>query len=513
MRQAANPSPRLGPRRKSTPIKRSTARIRGTRPTVPARISRRHVSSTGHRERTGLAAAHRRLHVFITHPSLRRAVAVALPIILFVIALTQCLDDARTTPFHPDEARWLNRAHFITDLKDPFGPTWADYYITRGQPPLGSYLMGIGLLVQGRDTVTNAVWDFAYDADWNAFNDAMPDPKDLLAGRRTNAVVAALVVVAVYLVGTCIAGRFGAFVGALFLSLHPLHIYLGSQALSDQLLSLTLVAAFLAAFWFGKRPTLARAVLLGTLLGLGGATKLSPLLLSVPLASLGAAGIAVQLRHHGRRFWTERGGRLGLLLLVQPLIAFASFVAVSPYLWPNPIGRTYALFEFRRIEMVGQGTNWPSVAVASPTAAIGRIGLRLNENPSTTARLQEILADLLGLTFRPIGFDLLMVCIGGLLLIMTMIDKGILSPHGLVGVLLGSELALIILGMGSDFYRYYLPIVSISALLVSVFGEALLQLVTRLLPRSWLRFRPRMSFAAANDRAHESAGPSTSEVV
>lgn len=489
-------------------IQRS-ARARRPRCVAPVQITGRSVIPSAH---AGPGARSSLGQRFLPSALVRRRLlGSALPFALFILALTQCLNNETSTPFHPDEARWLNRAHFITDLKEPFGPTWSDYYITRGQPPLGSYLMGIGILAQGRDTATNAVWDFGYDADWNSFNEAFPESGDLLAGRRTNAFVAALVVVAVYLLGARVAGRFGAFMGGLFLSLHPLHIYLGSQALSDQLLSLTLALAFLAAFWFGKRPGVGRAVLLGVLLGLGGATKLSPLLLSVPLAVVGATSIALQIRYHGRKFWNRPNSRVGILLLFQPVIAFASLVAVSPYLWPSPIRRTFYLFEFRRIEMVGQGTNWPSVAVASPTAAMSRIGLRLNDGASTTVRLQELFGELTSINFQPIGFDLLMVSAGGLLFVVMVINKGVLSPHGLVGVLLGSELALIVLGLGSDFYRYYLPIVFISAVLVTVFGDALWKLLSHQVARSWRGMNPKVTLSAANDRSREDASPSTSE--
>ena len=499
---------RQPPSRRSTP---SGRRPQGARRTRPVRVVHRSGAPNPEVERRPRFRG--RGPFSVSGTTGRRLLALGIPVALFVLALIQCLDRETTTPFHADEARWLSRAHFITELKDPFGPTWADYYVTRGQPPLGSYLMGIGLLAQGRDTVTNAVWDFGYDDEWNSFNKAMPVAEDLLAGRRTNAVVAALVVVAVYLIGVRIAGAVGATIGALFLTFHPLHIHLGSQALSDQLLCLMLALAFLSAFWLGKRPTLGRALLLGTFLGLGGATKLSPLLLSVPLAGLGAAYLIGRFREHGPRFWRRRDARLGLLLVIQPLIAFAAFVAVSPYLWPDPIGRTYALFEFRRIEMVGQGTKWPSVAVASPTAALSRIGLRLNEDSSTSTRLQEAIGDLLALSFEPIGFDLLLVCAGGLLLTLIVINKGIFSPPGLLSVLLGGELALIVLGMGSDFYRYYLPIVFISAVLVTVFAEAVWKQAVRLLSRVRLPSRPRVSLSPFGSKSREPANPSTSETM
>ncbi|HEV2065911.1 MAG TPA: hypothetical protein VGR08_03675, partial [Thermomicrobiales bacterium] len=73
----------------------------------------------------------------------RLRVDVLVPVLLFLFAAAQTLGAVDDTSFHPDESRWLNRAHFVRDLADPFGPTWEDYYTTRGQPPMGSYLMGI----------------------------------------------------------------------------------------------------------------------------------------------------------------------------------------------------------------------------------------------------------------------------------------------------------------------------------------------------------------------------------
>ena len=72
-------------------------------------------------------------------------------LIVAVVAFALADAAARWPNFNPDESRWLSRAHYVAALADPFGPTWGDQYMTRGQPPLGSYAMGIGLLAQGRD--------------------------------------------------------------------------------------------------------------------------------------------------------------------------------------------------------------------------------------------------------------------------------------------------------------------------------------------------------------------------
>lgn len=405
--------------------------------------------------------------------ALRLRVDIIVPLLLLLFAAIQCLGAVDDTSFHPDESRWLNRAHFVEDLADPFGPTWEDYYTTRGQPPMGSYLMGLGLLTQGQNLDTNLIWDFAYDTRWNRFIGAMPTDEDLEAGRRTNAVVGALVVVVVYFIVSRLSNRVGGLVAGVFLSLHPLHIHLGSQALSDQLLALLLALSFLAAFRFGRNPTWSGAIMLGVLLGLGGATKLSPLLLSVPLAGLGTLRLCHEYWLHRTSFVRTRAVETAIMLIVQPLIAFAAFVIVSPYLWPDPIRRTYYLFEFRRVEMVGQSNNWPSVAVANPAAALGRIGKRLNEDFSTTEHVQRWFEELIGLNLTVIGFDLPLAAIGGLLLILIVFRRGVWSPHAVTAGLMLSELAAVVLGMGSDFYRYYLPVVLIVAVLVGVFaGEA-----------------------------------------
>ena len=104
---------------------------------------------------------------------------------LIVAALAFVLADAaaRTPHFNPDESRWLSRAHYVAALADPFGETWADRYMTRGQPPLGSYAMGIGLLAHGRDLQTNEPWDFSLTWEQNIALGYKPVPEDLAAGR------------------------------------------------------------------------------------------------------------------------------------------------------------------------------------------------------------------------------------------------------------------------------------------------------------------------------------------
>lgn len=382
--------------------------------------------------------------------------AVVLPILLFILSLALNLSHVETTEFHPDETRWMNRAHYFSDLRDPFGLTWEDQYITRGQPPLGSYLMGLGLVLQGRDTDTNNVWDFSYGTSWNEMNGAMPSEADLEAGRRTNAVVGAVTVVVVFFFVNAIGGLLAAGAAGLLMALHPLQIWLSSQALSDPLFVMLVALALLTAVKLTRQPTRVNAVLLGVLLGLGGATKLSPLLLAFTLAGYGIALLV--LAHYGR-VDTRKAQSLGPLLMLQPAIAIGTFILSYPYLWPAPLERSWNLFELRAQEMTGQSLSWPGVSVDNPIEALGRVYQRLTWQFSTTG---NILETIVGWFRSPVdiwGFDLVFAIIGIVALARLIFVRGLTSGAALAGFLLAGQVGVIVVGMQVDFYRYHLPIV------------------------------------------------------
>ncbi len=485
---------------------------------------------------------------------------------VFLLALVQNLGAVEHSPFHPDETRWLNRAHYVSDLTDPFGPTWAEGYLTRGQPPLGSYLMGAGLLVQGRDLDTNGVWDFRHDAAWNRARGNMASSADLTAGRRANAMVGALAVAVVYLAGARLTNRVGGVAGGLLLGSHPLMIMLASQALSDALLVLLLAVALLAGCRLGERPGWGSALVLGAALGLGGATKLSPLLLSLPLAGLGFVMLRSRLRqrwssepdpivaklgakaaelnsqtpingatshprrqdarHNTRTFgyfndngrclagvirvpagWCElrsaalapsladgatdpavTNRRLAWFLLAIPAIAAIVFVAAYPYLWPDPIGRTAGLFTFRVEEMARQGENWTGVAVDSRLEAARRVGDRLGGDYSGSGRIADWLQ----------GADLVAGGAGLLLLAGLALCRRRDGRYLIPLILVIGQAGVILLGLRSDYARYYLPLVLVMACGVSVGAGLSWQKGSRFAIRYWplLRQLPRRLPAA-----------------
>src|SRR5215218_6698071 len=164
-------------------------------------------------------------------------------LIVAVVAFAPADAAARWPNFNPDESRWLSRAHYVAALAEPFGPTWVDQNMTRGQPPLGSYAMGIGLLAQGRDLQTNAPWDFSLTWEQNNALGHKPVPGDLAAGRRTSAALVALTAVALVEVARVYLSMPWAIgAGALF-AVHPFTSYIGSIAMSDALFGLLIALA------------------------------------------------------------------------------------------------------------------------------------------------------------------------------------------------------------------------------------------------------------------------------
>jgi 4-amino-4-deoxy-L-arabinose transferase-like glycosyltransferase len=386
--------------------------------------------------------------------------------VLVVAALGFALADAaaRLPNFNPDESRWLSRAHYVAALADPFGRTWADQYMTRGQPPLGSYAMGIGLLAHGRDLETNAPWDFSLTWEQNIVLGHKPVPEDLAAGRRTSAALVALTAVALINVARIyLTVPWAIAAGALF-AVHPFTVYIGSIAMSDALFGLLIALAAWAAASFARNPSWGRAVLLGVLLGLGGATKLSPLAVA---AGLSAAGVLIFAITMIRRRIAPQEATYAAKGVVIGTAALLVFVASYPYLWPNPIAHTRHLFAFRVEEMAAQSSDWPVMAVPNRVEALRRVNLNFTERYNLSA---SVISRLGGPTSAPLvrQLEFLIPVLGIVLMAGRAVRDGPYSPRALVLAVLGGQVLVTILGMRSEFDRYHVPMVILGAVAAAV---------------------------------------------
>lgn len=412
-------------------------------------------------------------------------------LVLLVLAFSWYQSGNESTDFHKDESRWLNRAHFITDLFDPFGPNWEDQYLTRGQPPVGSYVMGLGLWLQGKGLDTNLAWDFrqpdsfnqlngmcAGDSDGTAYEAAVaagvdvggsnlcPHTDIMLAGRRTNNALGAIAVVVVFFIVSRLSNRVGGVFASLLLIINPLQTWHNRLALADTTLTLTLALLILCAMHLVRRPSWWWAVAVGVLIGLGGANKFTPMALAGPLGLLGAYFLIRgwldnrKLRAPGVSWWLgfPRPNHLGWMLVSTPFIALATFVAVNPFLWRDPIGNMRTLIRFRTDEMSNQAVISPQFRVDSPWEAVQRTWTRLGGTWSGTQEFfHQINLDDVGSVLA--GLDVWLAAIGFVVLLVIAVRKGMQSAPVVVLLLILTEVATIIASMRTDFERYYLPIV------------------------------------------------------
>jgi hypothetical protein len=404
---------------------------------------------------------------------------------LFTLTLWHLLPALETTPFHRDEARWVHRVYYLREWRDPLGPRWQDSgydigtgswderYRMSGQPPLAPYLFALGLLVQGRDLTTNGFWNMDRDNDWNIARGNMPETADLRAARRTNVVIAGLIVVTIYLLGSRITNRPGGVAAAVILTFHPLLSDAATRGWADPTLVLCIAFAALAAYALGQSPSWARALLLGALLGFGAAAKLSPLPVAVGMAGLGLILLATGWR-------STRHRRLGGMLLTVPATAWLTFVAAYPYLWPNPFLQSYRLFDFRADSFTAQGHAWPNAAVETRAEALDRVWSLLTAQWASTGGWFAERLDT-GLPLRYV--DLLLAILGFATLAAIARRRGIASGTGLASLLLIGQVAVTILAMRIDYARYHLPIILLVALCGGAFVGAAWHVVARYAPR------------------------------
>jgi hypothetical protein len=412
---------------------------------------------------------------------LHRALVIAGAVLVVLVSLWQFTSDKRTTRFHPDESRWLNRAPHLTELRHPLSSYWADAYLIRGQPPMGSYLTGLGLWVQGRSLDGTGPWNFRFgndgDINWNVTYGNMPAASNLLAARNTSIAVGLLTSFFVYLIVTQLTNWIGGLIAGLFMGVHPLSVYLSTLAVSDAVFTTVVALSVLVAIRLAKRPSWGRAIALGVVFGVGSSLKLSPMFVAAGLAGVGVLILAWPLARRirpARWIWTWLGAetvsirRLGWMLIALPMIAVTFFLVSYPYLWPDPIGRTRVLLEFRRDEMNSQARIWNDAAIRSRAGAVRRTWDMLETRYSASGKILVKA----GLVERreedpdgaEPGYDLPFAIAGLAVFAATAMWRGFRSPHLLAFLTLMGQSAIILLGLKVDFDRYYLPFVLMFAI-------------------------------------------------
>lgn len=403
-------------------------------------------------------------------------------LVVVLVSLWQSSADLHVSRFHPDESRWIHRATHLSELRDPLSSYWSDAYLIRGQPPMGSYITGLGLAIQGYDLKSTGPWNFSFgneaDINWNVTYGNMPSADYIMAARKTSLVIGILTCLVVYLIVTALTNWIGGTVAGVFMGVHPLSVYLFTLGVSDAAFTFAVSLSVLAAIWLARRPSWGRAIVLGLIFGVGTSLKLSPVFVAAGLAVVGGMILSFPSVNRVRPLrwaWDRLGAdtipvrRLGWMLIALPIIASAFFVASYPYLWSDPVGRTKVLFDFRRDEMESQSRIWGDAAIGSRTEALSRTWDMLEERYSASGKflvkagIVERRLDRPNNQQEP-GYDLPFAIAGLAIFTATAIWRGFRSPQLLAYLTLMGQSLIILLGLNVDFDRYYLPLVLMFAI-------------------------------------------------
>jgi hypothetical protein len=433
---------------------------------------------------------------------------------LFLLAVTVLLRAAETVPFHGDESEWISAGRYFRFVfldHDVSSQVWRPSWLNRDQPPLGRYIIGGIVWASGTDPdKVNRTYAWERDYETNLREGRVPDPSILMPVRRTMAVVGAVSIVLLFVAGRIVGGTVVGAVAGLVATSSPLLQSYFVQARTEALLALFSTVALVLLLAFARRyqqrgglPNVGWWV--GPILGLALATKLTAALAIVGACAYGGSAALARLGKAPRE-----AARVIAWSAATGLLATGVWVIVNPFLWPDPVGRTWSMLTQQQSIMVEQGTQFGNpVEQALP----GRLLLMVqrsfveNSTPPFDYGAPRGSEPLIRRTFSElptafgISLELALASIGLVILlrrVATVWWSG--ERHGAETALLW-WLAAYLLGIAAnlslDWPRYYVPTAFYGSILIGLGAQPIVLAVAR--------WRPRVAVRAVEPRA-ETAG-------
>ena len=443
----------------------------------------------------------------------------SLALLVFALAAGVLLWRAERVGYNTDEGQHVATAGYfrLVFLEGTLGgPAWDETYWTLTQPSLPRYILGAAIWLSGnplppldtehrirevRGPDRERYLDPRTYADERRLAQERqverPRPAVLAAARVPMALLGAGAVALLFLVGRALGGTVAGLVAALGLLAAPLALTLLPRAHAEApLLFFTLLGLLLgvhaarAATAMGTSvvngdapvgahgvrprhpdggdartpcaPTVLLGLLCGLATGLAAASKLTAVLGLATLGAFAAWALVTRPLVGGAATRTWRWSA------PAAIVGLATFVAVNPFLWPDPAGRTAAMLRFRQQELFGQRALSPENAV--PESLSVRAGLLLRRT-----LMEE--APLAARTGLPLDAPLALV--GAWVLARDALRArragGLLGPEALALAWIAAFAAGTIPNLGINWDRYYLPIVALGLVPVGVGTATLLR--------------------------------------
>lgn len=426
---------------------------------------------------------------------------VLVAVTLFLIAASVFSRAAETVPFHGDESEWINNGRYFRFIfldHDVRSEVWRPSFLNRDQPPVGRYIIGGVVWASGTDPAKvnrSYAWERDYEA--NLREGRIPDPSVLKPVRRVMAIAGAGSIVLLFLAGRMVGGTLvGAVAGLAAMSSPLLQLYF-VQARSEALLALFSSLALVILLTVARRyqrdgglPIVGWAA--GPTLGLALAIKLTAAFGIVGVCVYGGVAAIGRLRRARRE-----AVRLLAWSATTGLLAAIVWVVVNPFLWPDPIGRTWSMLTQLESLMVQQGAEFGNPVEQGPPGRLLLVVQRTfveNSTPAYDYGAPYGSDPLIRRTFWEfptvfgVGVELTLATLGlGVLLgrVATVWWSG--QRHGAESALLwwlGAYLFGIAASLGLDWPRYYVPTTFYGALLIGLGAVSVVRVVARWMRRS-----------------------------
>jgi len=417
----------------------------------------------------------------------------ALAVVVFAVSFGVFSERATRVGYNTDEGQAIWPAQYFQFVfleGRVSGPVWEPSYWTLTQVPVYRYIIGAGIWLGGaqfmeldldhrRDEVSGP--DRAKYFDPETYRDERklaeqrriprPAPDVLWAARVPMVLLGAGTVALLFVVAAELAGVLAGLVTAVTFTAAPFVLTLLPRAHTEAPFLFFLVLGL----WLSMRAARAArqgksalviGALAGAAVGLSAGSKLTGVLALAALGAFAAGAFALAVVARRRAVADEVGPRSVLdgswkWAALAAVLGLVVFLAVDPFLWRDPVGRTRAMLAFRQQEMFGQRTLNEDLAV--PEGVATRLVFLLRRSA-----LDE-----------PWAASRLGVPIEGVLMV---VGAGMLTTRvwrarragGLIGpeAVLGSWLLMMVLGtapnLGIDWDRYYLPIVALGLICAGV---------------------------------------------
>jgi hypothetical protein len=264
----------------------------------------------------------------------------------------------------PGLKRWfLSKVPIGLGSLEPPNDTWGTNYFTLTQPPVARYIIAIGRRLCGYTVQDlNPPWRFRASESENLAAGNMPSQGLLRSARATMAVLSIASGMILFTLVSASAGRTAGWIFIFLYAGSPYFLIHLRRAMGDPSLMLFTCLAMLTGVmalrsWekMQERPwSLFWLALMGCCAGLAGASKLNGL----GLAGAGVVlGWLIALHPKGFATRSERATFAFAASLVVMMATAITFIAVNPFLYPNPWARTRAMFLLRISEMSSQSQN------------------------------------------------------------------------------------------------------------------------------------------------------------